>query len=156
MVTRANDSTAVTTVHSTLSTIDKSNHSKLCEVHPVVKQDKLIPGHRKIEDATEKSNSGHRKIEDAAEKSNSGHRKVDQYHLRRHIVRILCSVQKNDSSVWIAVAANISVMMSLLLQYYLLYRTKISLRKMGKLFHLLFTAKQIIKQSNWQTAPRNQ
>ncbi|KAK9288325.1 hypothetical protein L1049_016776 [Liquidambar formosana] len=65
MATKATDSSTVTTVHRTSSTNDKSNQSKLCELHPVVKYEKPRYGHRKIDSGSEKSNSGHRNAEGA-------------------------------------------------------------------------------------------
>ncbi|WRX21984.1 hypothetical protein QQP08_014471 [Theobroma cacao] len=78
MATKAKDSRTVTKVHNTLSTMEKSNHLKLCKLQPLVRYDKL--------------KSGHLKTDVGRENSKSGHRKTDEYHMG-HIC--LCSAAKS-------------------------------------------------------------
>lgn len=74
MATKATDSSTITMVQNTSSKIVKSNHLKLKlpMLQPVVKWDRLIPGHRKIDDI-------------GIGRVNSGHRKGDLYHHLEHI-----------------------------------------------------------------------
>ncbi|KDP27952.1 hypothetical protein JCGZ_19032 [Jatropha curcas] len=59
MATKATDSNTVTKVHTT-SSIEKSNHLKLCRLHLVVRYEKSKSGHRKIDVRNENPNSGQR------------------------------------------------------------------------------------------------
>lgn len=65
MATKANDSTTVTKVQATFSTIEKllPRNPKLCKLHPVVKYDKSNSGHRKIDVGKERPKSSHLKAE---------------------------------------------------------------------------------------------
>lgn len=60
IVTKAKDSTTVTKVHSTSSTMEKSSHLKLCKLQPLVKYDKLKSGQRKTDVGRENPKTGHR------------------------------------------------------------------------------------------------